>query len=491
MHEESPPWLAAMTLPAVMSIALHSFLPFHVAGLAEGSFLGYCIGKLFYSFDRPTVPQPLIKSRKWEDLYDKVWASQHDVKSCQEFLMGWFYDAPFDSLRQEDAMTYLAWMKHGKMMEHLTPDQRSTLADIELKELEIQTNSGNPLPTRQCDEEPLGCIRFNLEPLRFRHKPLMFYGITHGIFHFASALLKEKFGFQYVPATNPKKDLGYWYRPPGSLASDKSSVTRPLVFVHGVGGLAFYFQLIAEIMSSVMKEGDSTPMILLDLPHVSLRLCDDIPTIESQVNSICSILDETVGIGRNEPVKATFIGHSYGTVVLSWMVQSCPERVANCIFMDPICFQLHLKKILYNFHMQRVDSRLGHQWSSPLSVGSLINLAGTEMHTNNAMLRHFWWTSNALWPQDLVDRGISASIILSENDEIVPSSDVERLVSEFNRKHESYTGAKMSEHQTFPFVNVNVLEGALHGEVALDENHRQGVAQVCMGMLKDDSANHR
>jgi hypothetical protein len=113
------------------------------------------------------------------------------------------------------------------------------------------------------------------------------------------------------------------------------------------------------------------------------------------------------------------------------------------------------------------------------------------MHTNNAMLRHFWWASIALWPQDLVDRGVSASIILSENDEIVPSSDVERLVSEFNRKLESFTGAKMSERQMLPFVNVNVLEGALHGELALDEGHRQGVAQVCMGMLKDDSANHR
>jgi hypothetical protein len=48
---------------------------------------------------------------------------------------------------------------------------------------------------------------------------------------------------------------------------------------------------------------------------------------------------------------------------------------------DPICFNLHLKDILFNFHMQRVDERVqaGKEWNNPLAMGSLIDLAGTEV----------------------------------------------------------------------------------------------------------------
>jgi len=48
---------------------------------------------------------------------------------------------------------------------------------------------------------------------------------------------------------------------------------------------------------------------------------------------------------------------------------------------DPICFQLHLKTTLFNFHFQRVDNdtQSNKKWDNPFSIGSLINLAGTEV----------------------------------------------------------------------------------------------------------------
>jgi len=49
--------------------------------------------------------------------------------------------------------------------------------------------------------------------------------------------------------------------------------------------------------------------------------------------------------------------------------------------LDPICFQLHLNSVLFNFHMQRVDKRHqgGKRWINPFSIEALINLAGTEV----------------------------------------------------------------------------------------------------------------
>ena len=42
---------------------------------------------------------------------------------------------------------------------------------------------------------------------------------------------------------------------------------------------------------------------------------------------------------------------------------------------------LHLKDILFNFHMKRVDSGLqaGKSWRNPFDVASLRDLAGTEV----------------------------------------------------------------------------------------------------------------
>jgi len=105
-------------------------------------------------------------------------------------------------------------------------------------------------------------------------------------------------------------------------------VATPLVFVHGVGGLVFYYQLI-ERLAAQIERGSGAAMILFDLPFVSLRMNNDVLFIKDQIESVCRTMDKTVG----EDVKATFVGHSFGTIFLSWMVQSRPERVANCVFL--------------------------------------------------------------------------------------------------------------------------------------------------------------
>ena len=92
-------------------------------------------------------------------------------------LMGWMYDSPFEQLRREDALSFLTWMKHGLPLEAglLTEEQIKKLIKNDLVLLEEKVNGGNPLPSRKPGEDPLPILRFNCEPLRFRHKPILFY----------------------------------------------------------------------------------------------------------------------------------------------------------------------------------------------------------------------------------------------------------------------------------------------------------------------------
>ncbi len=338
------PWLASFIVAIIPSFIIRSTAPITASFVAEAVFFIYCTAKLLLKFNKPTLPEPILRD-KWEDVAEMVWASQKDVASSREYLMGWYYDAPFERLRVEDALSYLAWMKHGVPYERnmLTEDELNHLQSYDLPLLTKKVNKGRPLPARQPHEEPLPVMRFNCEPLRYRHKPLLFYGITHGI-NFALHKILKGNNFEYVRAADPTKDLSYWYRlPEGGSNNHNNNNDRaldpPMVFAHGVGGLAFCYKLIDDILHD-KTVSDQTPIILIDLPQVSLRINDEFPKIKSQIDSICNIIDDVVprnfdrkGGQENLPNKATFVGHSYGTLLLSWMVQKRPERVAGCVFL--------------------------------------------------------------------------------------------------------------------------------------------------------------
>lgn len=294
--------------------------------------------------NEPVTPEPLL-GRSWEETAYRVWNSLETINDKRKYLMGWFYDADFEDLREEDALSFVAWMRYGLPLEEgiMTVEEISTLRKFDLP---LLIRNVGPLPTRSSCEKPLSHIRFNCEPLRYRHKGLFFYTVTHGIDLILSSVLRKN-GYIYQAST--KEDLAFWYRP---SQCPKKSCKDPIVFVHGVGGMAFTWKLIEELQTATFER--NVPIILIDLPHVSLRFHDNIPTIEEQIISITKTIEKVTN-GKKKSPRATFVGHSFGTTIISWMVQKRPDLVGGCVFLDPICFQLHLKSTLFNFHMQRVD----------------------------------------------------------------------------------------------------------------------------------------
>jgi pimeloyl-ACP methyl ester carboxylesterase len=213
------------------------------------------------------------------------------------------------------------------------------------------------LPNRHLEEEPLPFMRFNCEPLRYRHKSLLFYTVTHGANFMLQKQLKKK-GYVYVPAQNSEKDLSYWYRLPskGKVNEEQLNEVNPLVFIHGVGGLGFCNTLIEEI--GVATQDDNVPIVLIDLPHVSLRFYDEIPLIKSQTKAISKILDDVTSNagGDVSSSKATLVGHSFGTAVMSWLVQDAPEKISGCVFLGKICLLPFINCIVPLFLISSIPS---------------------------------------------------------------------------------------------------------------------------------------
>lgn len=130
--------------------------------------------------------------------------------------------------------------------------------------------------------------------------------------------------------------------------------------------------------------------------------------------------------------------------------------------------------------MQRVDKvrQAGKKWSNPLDVGALRDMAGTEMHTNNAMLRQFSWTVNSLWPEDLKKNNIPATIVLTEHDEIVPTVAVQELFLESNSK----------VNKADQSVVLKVFDKACHGEMFFHESLRKDTVGLILDLIEKQKA---
>lgn len=165
------------------------------------------------------------------------------------------------------------------------------------------------------------------------------YGLNESILngYWSSTL---EFDIQEETSKLPPSRISYWYYNPGDTAIQKKNYQKqqPIVFIHGVGG-SFWFY--ANFVRKLYKL--NRPLFLVELPYVSMRMVEDVPTMEETVREIEEML---MSKGFS---KATFVAHSLGTAVCAWIIKEARKRVSGCVLTDPICFLLHYPDIAYNF----------------------------------------------------------------------------------------------------------------------------------------------
>ena len=168
-------------------------------------------------------------------------------------------------------------------------------------------------------------------------------------------LLERTFG-QGRSASNEGKAAARKARPRGlgwrKRRREGKRGTTPLVFVHGVGlGPLPYKKFIDEML----KRADGAPMLVIELPFVAQRLSAIGPVhAPHEVRTAAEIAE---AMDRHGIERATFVGHSLGTIYLAWMARTQPARLASCVFIDPIVFLLHHHKVAQSFLYSRPQKR--------------------------------------------------------------------------------------------------------------------------------------
>ncbi|KAG0021927.1 hypothetical protein BGZ80_001411 [Entomortierella chlamydospora] len=220
-----------------------------------------------------------------------------------------------------------------------------------------------------------------VESIRLAFDPLVW------VANMLAGLVFNLLGFARIEGTvhgksfikqDPDTDLSYWHRSP---ANPDNKI--PLVFIHGIGvGLIQYIHWVVA-MATI-----SRPMILIEVPYVSNNFA----------KSECMTPDETYfAIERilkyHGYPKATFMGHSLGTMLCSAICRASPASspksiIHGLVLVDPICFLTH-HSLARNF-AYRVPSK-----ASELIMEFF---AAREIGTSWYIMRRFQWNQCIMFP---------------------------------------------------------------------------------------------
>lgn len=113
--------------------------------------------------------------------------------------------------------------------------------------------------------------------------------------------------------------------------------------------------------------------------------------------------------------RVVVVAHSYGTITAAHILRDpvLSTRVSATLLVDPIPFLLYLPAVAYNFVYRK--PRTANEWQ-------LWYFASRDPDIARTLARHFFWSENLLWKEDLVGRHVG--VVLSGRDQIVDTREV-------------------------------------------------------------------
>ena len=195
-------------------------------------------------------------------------------------------------------------------------------------------------------------MRTAVEPVRWRHRPLLFYALSQGVGRAASAYMMRARGY----ARRREGELTYWYRAAAPLP-DGARAPEPLVFIHGVGfGPAPYLAMVDRFA------GGGAAVLLVELTAASQCILPRMPPTPTR---FAELLD--AALERLRLPRAVLVGHSLGSAYASYATQFDAQRseadglagrrrYGGVVYIDPIACNVHHARTTREFVYTRVET---------------------------------------------------------------------------------------------------------------------------------------
>merc|ERR1712048_156486 len=122
--------------------------------------------------------------------------------------------------------------------------------------------------------------------------------------------------------------------------------------------------------------------------------------------------------------QAVFVGHSYGSAVLTWVVRNERQCVSKAVLIDPICFLLCQPDVVCNFLYSDPNNAV---------TKAMAHFVRWELFQAHVLFRHFYWYHNNMWADELPD---NCTVVLSGNDNIIDPQLVRRYLQDSKEKRD-------------------------------------------------------
>jgi len=162
--------------------------------------------------------------------------------------------------------------------------------------------------------------------------------------------------------------------------------------------------------------------------------------------------------------RAVWMGHSYGSVYVSWILRNNPELATKAVLLDPIVILLNLPAVCFNFVYRKP--------ASTVEFG-LQYYAARELFISKSMSRNFHWYVQKiqstllilysfsrvqrlqciLWSEDI---NVPTLIMLSESDAITNTTAIRKYIEKAKNPNVHTIWLHGCGHAQFLFVYVVV-----------------------------------
>ena len=251
--------------------------------------------------------------------------------------------------------------------------------------------------------------------------------------------------------------VSYYFHP----GSGTKSNSTPIVFVHGIGiGLIMYISLIDEFLKT------GRPILLPEIPYVSGFRFWQSPHAVLQPAVVTSIM--TAMLASHGFMRGTWVGHSYGTSWLSYMVKYASHAVAGVCFLDPICFCLHYPRLTKSFVYEKPDP------------GTISYIVRTDLIVNWTIQRAFPWSWIILFLNQIQ---VPCHIYLSDKDMLVPAKKIEDYLRACSIPIRDFgdEAPVVSNEGKYSNIACTVFRGDGHGEWT-EKNTANVVSQLALSV---------
>lgn len=304
------------------------------------------------------------------------------------FVRGWFHNIELEKITREDISCWLSWGFFESQYQTDTDNKFLYYMVDSISHL-CETNFPNRVNN---DQAPNKFLAYSIEPYECGHNMLFTYIITMCIFPVLANIYLSDLGF----TKHKINGMHFW------ILYQSEGIT-PIVLLHGLGGGIFpYCEFIKSLVCL-----DAT-IIVPDMTFLSMYMNDNIPDDD---DIILAIKNAITTVNKN----AIIIGHSYGTAIMSWIIQKYPEIVASVVLLDPFVFMLHLADTNFNF----LYKKRGYD---------ILGIIRSDPYINWVLRRHFWWLSSILWLEDIENMPVVA--VLCMKDQILPVQSIKEYIEE-------------------------------------------------------------